>query len=292
VAAGAGVRVLDDLSTGRAEDVVPGAHLTLGDVAEPATVGRAVEGCRAVVHLAAARAVPRSIEDPLGTDHTNTAGTVALLEAARRAGVARIVVASSSSVYGDAVEVPTPETAPLRPRSPYAVSKLAGEHYARVFTEVHGLETVALRYFNLYGPGARSDVAHALAVARLVADLVEGRSPQLHGGGAQRRDLTYVDDAVAATLAALRAPTARVAGRAFNVGTGRSSSIADVLAILQRLLGTALAPVATPPRAGDVAVTCADPRAAAAALGFRARVPLDRGLRRTVAAVPRHAAVA
>ncbi len=286
LAAGHEVRVLDDLSTGRADVVPHGAELRAGDVADLTTTSAAVAGCDAVVHLAAARAVPRSIVDPLATDRTNTGGTLTVLEAARRADVGRVVLASSSSVYGDPDQLPTPESAPLRPRSPYAVSKLAGEHYARVFAEVHGLETVALRYFNLYGPGARADVPFALAVPSLVADLREGRAPELHGGGAQRRDLTFVEDAVTATLAALAAPAEVVTGRAFNVGTGRTTSIVDVLALLQAVLGTSLPAVTTPARPGDVAVTCADTSATAAALGFRARVGLEDGLRRTVASVP------
>jgi UDP-glucose 4-epimerase len=280
------VRVLDDLSTGRSDRVPAGAALLVGDVADAGTTVAAAAGADAVVHLAAARAVPRSIVDPLATDRANTGGTLAVLEAARQTGIRRVVLASSSSVYGDAEELPTPETAPLRPRSPYAVSKLAGEHYARVFTEVHGLDTVALRYFNLYGPDARVDVPFALAVPTLVADLREGRAPELHGGGVQRRDLTFVDDAVAATVAALSAPAERVAGRAFNVGTGCSTSIAQVLGLLQELFGTTLPAVTTPARPGDVAVTCADPTLAATALGFRARVGLTEGLRRVVAAVP------
>ena len=286
LAEGHRVRVLDDLSTGRPDDVPAGADLLVGDVADATTTTAATTGCHGVVHLAAARAVPRSIVDPLATDRTNTGGTLAVLDAARRAGAARVVVASSSSVYGDADRLPTPESAPLRPRSPYAVSKVAGEHYARVFAEVHGLAAVALRYFNLYGPGARVDVPFALAVPTLLADLRGGRAPELHGGGVQRRDRTFVDDAVAATLAALTAPAEVVAGWAFNVGTGRSWSIVEVLALLQDLLGTGLPAVATPARPGDVGATCADPALAAAALGFRARVDLPEGLRRVVAGVP------
>ncbi|MBA2625481.1 MAG: NAD-dependent epimerase/dehydratase family protein, partial [Acidimicrobiia bacterium] len=194
-AAGTSVVVLDDLSTGRAVDLAPEAELLVGDVADPAIVRKAAGGCEVLFHLAAARAVPRSIEEPLETDTANVHGTLAALVAAREAGVRRVVLASSSSVYGQPAVVPTPESAPLAPASPYGVSKLAGEHYGRVFGELHGLEVVALRYFNLYGPGQRADLVHATLVPRLLAALRGGGRPEVHGDGCQRRDFTYVSDA-------------------------------------------------------------------------------------------------
>jgi UDP-glucose 4-epimerase len=283
VADGHAVRVLDDLSTGYRENVNPDAELIVGDVADEATVAAAVEGCEVVFHQAAHRAVLRSVEHPLATDTANVHGTLTVLECARRAGVRRVVYASSSSVYGGAAQLPTPETAPALPRSPYAVSKLAAEHYCRVWWELFGLETVSLRYFNVYGPRQRPDSAYAAVIPLFIDALAGGRRPTVHGDGLQSRDFTYVDDAVAANLRAAAAPAERCAGKAYNVAGGGRHSLLDLLAILGRIMGVRPDPVHTDPRPGDVRHTHADLTAAERDLGHRPQVSFEEGLARTVA---------
>jgi UDP-glucose 4-epimerase len=283
VADGHPTRVLDDLSTGYLENVPPGAELIEGDVADEEVVTKAVEDVDVVFHLAAHRAVLRSVEHPLATDRANTHGTLTVLNAARLAGARRVVYVSSSSVYGGAAERPTPESAATIPRSPYAVSKLAGEHYSRVFWELYGLETVALRYFNVYGPRQRPDSAYA-AVVPLFIEALSRREPAIvHGDGEQSRDFTYISDAVAATLAAATAPSERCAGRAFNVGGGEVHSLLDLLAVLGRIMGVEPARVHVEPRAGDVRHTEADISALRHDLGHDPAVPFADGLAQTVA---------
>jgi UDP-glucose 4-epimerase len=282
VDAGGDVVVLDDLSTGFAENIAGAATVVEGEVSDPDAVARAVAGCEIVFHLAAHRAVLRSVEQPLETDRANVGGTLTVLVAARDAGARRVVCASSSSVYGGAEQLPTPETAPLLPRSPYAVSKLAGEHYCRVFWELFGLETVALRYFNVYGPRQRPDSRYAAVIPLFVDALLRGVPPQVHGDGLQSRDFTFVADAVSANLRAAEAPAQRCAGRAYNVAGGASYSLLDLIAILERIIGVEVAPSFAAPRAGDVRHTQADIGAAAADLGHRPSVPFEEGLTRTV----------
>jgi len=202
LAEGHAVRVLDDLTAGFGENVHPSAELVHADIADEDAVRRAVEGVEVVFHLAAHRAVLRSVEHPLATDRANTHGTLLVLKAALDAGVRRVVSSSSSSVYGGAEQLPTPESAPLVPRSPYAVTKLAGEHYCRVFTEIYGLETVSLRYFNVYGPRQRPDSAYAAVIPLFIDALRRDEPATVHGDGKQSRDFTFVTDAVAANIAA------------------------------------------------------------------------------------------
>jgi UDP-glucose 4-epimerase len=282
VADGADVVVLDDLSGGHVDNVPSAAELVEGDVSDPTAVAKAVSGCEVVFHHAAHRAVSRSVERPLETDRANVTGTLTVLVESLAAGVRRVVSASSSSVYGGATVVPTPETAPLLPRSPYAVTKLAGEHYCRVFAELHGLETVALRYFNVYGPRQRPDSQYAAVIPLFINALREGRSPEVHGDGGQSRDFTYIDDVVAANLAAMVAP-AEVSGRAYNIAGGRSYSLIDLLGLLGQLIGVTPAPHHVPARAGDIRSSQADPSAALADLGFATAVPFEEGLARTLA---------
>src|SRR5205823_10312205 len=233
---GAEVRVFDNLSTGFRDNVPGDAELLEGDIRDEAAVQAAVAGVDVVFHQAAHRAVLQSVQNPLSTDLANTHGTLLVLKAAQDAGVRRVVYASSSSVYGGAEQLPTPETAPLLPRSPYAVSKLAGEHYCRVFWELFGLETVALRYFNVYGPRQRPDSRYAAVIPLFVDALLRGVPPEVHGDGLQSRDFTFVADAVAANLRAAEAPARRCAGRAYNVAGGAAYSLLDLLAILERII--------------------------------------------------------
>jgi len=282
LAAGHEVRVFDDLTTGFAENVPPGAELIQGDVADAGAVSAAVEGVEMVFHLAAHRAVARSVDDPLATDWANTHGTLTVLKLAADAGVRRVVVASSSSVYGGVAPLPTPESAPLFPRSPYAVSKAAGEMYCRVAAELYGLETAALRYFNVFGPRQRPDSAYAAVIPVFIEALSTGRPPTVHGDGRQSRSFVYVDDAVAANLAVAAAPAEACRGQAYNVAGRRRMDLIELLEILGAILGVEPEPVHTGPRPGDVRQSEGDVSAAAHSLGWEPKVPLEEGLARTV----------
>jgi UDP-glucose 4-epimerase len=220
--------------------------------------------------------VPRSVADPLSTNDVNVTGTLRLLVAAREAGVRRVVFASSSSVYGASLEVPKVETMTPAPVSPYAVSKLAGEHYCRVFYELYGLETVSLRYFNVYGPRQDPTSEYAAVIPKFIALALEGKPLEVHGDGQQSRDFTYIEDAVQATLLAATAPD--VGGAVLNVGAGSAYSILDLVRTLEAILGRHLEVRYTAPRPGDVRTTLADITAARHRLGYEPQVSLPQGL--------------
>ncbi len=283
LAEGHEVRVLDDLSTGFAENVPDQADLIEGDVADLNTVVKAVDGAELVVHLAAHRAVLRSVEDPLATDSANTHGTLTVLKSSVDARVRRVVYASSSSVYGKDPPMPTPETAPPRPLSPYGVTKLAGEHYCRVFAELYGLETVSFRYFNVFGPRQRPDSAYAAVIPLFIQALREGARPVVHGDGLQSRAFTFIDDVVAANLAAAAAPARDCAGQVYNIASDESHSLLELLDLLGRIIGVTPRPRHVDPRPGDIRNSRADVSAARAGLGYEPRVGFEEGLRRAVA---------
>jgi UDP-glucose 4-epimerase len=283
VESGHSVRVLDDLFSGDRDNIDSSVDAAIASVADEEAVRAAVESCDTVFHMGAHRAVLRSVEDPLATDFANVHGSLTVLVAARNAGVRRVVCASSSSVYGGAEQLPTPERAPLVPRSPYAVSKMAGEHYCRVYTELFGIETVSLRYFNVYGPRQRRpDSAYAAVIPLFIDALRKGERPIVHGDGRQSRDFTFVGDAVAATIAAATAPAEMCAGHVYNVAPGETHSLVELLEIVGRLLGVEPEPKHTAEREGDVRQTWADPSAARRDLGFSCQVGFEEGLRRTV----------
>ncbi|GIU87305.1 MAG: UDP-glucose 4-epimerase-like protein [Acidimicrobiia bacterium] len=288
VARGDEVRVLDDFFTGSRANLNPAAEVYEGSVADEELARRACEGCEVVFHLAAHKAVLRSVEHPLPTDLANTHGTLTVLEAARARGVRRVVYASSSSVYGGTAPVPTREDAPTVPRSPYAVSKLAGEHYCRVYHELYGLETVSLRYFNVYGPRQRPDGAYAAVVPLFLRALLDGDRPVVHGDGHQARDFTYVTDVVDANLRAASAPASRCAGRVYNVARGVETSVLELLAAAARVAGVEAEPEFAPARAGDVRRSRGDAGAAARDLDVRCEIDLETGLARTLDALRRH----
>jgi nucleoside-diphosphate-sugar epimerase len=282
LADGHSVRVLDDLSAGRRENVAGDAVLSVGSVADAGAVNDVIDGVEVVFHLAALGAVPRSVADPLSTDRVNTHGTLTVLTAARDAGTRRVVFSSSSSVYGGATVVPTPETVPTRPRSPYGVSKLAGEWYCRVFADLFPLETVALRFFNVFGPRQRPDSTYAAVIPLFASALLAGERPTVYGDGLQSRDFTYVSDVVAAVVAAAEAPP-EVSGDVFNIAPGSQHTLLDLLAVIGRASGVEPDPIFAEARAGDIHQSCADATKAMAAFGWAPAVSLESGIERYLA---------
>ena len=283
IAAGHTVRVLDDLSTGKRENVHAEADLVVGSVADAGVVAAAVDGSEVVFHLGALGAVARSVADPRASDEVNVRGTLTVLTEARDAGTRRVVFASSSSVYGGSAPVPTVEESPLRPRSPYAVTKLAGEWYTRVFAELFPIETVALRYFNVFGPRQRPDSTYAAVIPCFASALLNGEQPTVYGDGRQSRDFTYVTDVVAANLAAASAPAETVSGQVYNVAPGGGVSLLELLEALGRILETTPVPVFAAPRAGDTMLSQANSAAAGRDLGWSPAVSVDAGLEAYVA---------
>jgi nucleoside-diphosphate-sugar epimerase len=280
------IRVLDDFSTGHLQNLefapAVGARLEIirGDIRDRPTVERVATGADVIFHQAAMRSVPRSVADPLGANDHNVNGTLSVLEAARRAGVRRIVYASSSSVYGDRPELPKREDQPPAPISPYAVSKAAGEQYAAVWHRLYGVETVGLRYFNVFGPRQDPASEYAAVIPRFILWALKGTPLEVHGDGTQSRDFTYIDNVVEANCLAAEAPDA--AGLAFNVGCGERVSLLEIAARLEELIGRPVARRHTPARPGDVPHTLADIARAKRLLGYTPLVPFDEGLRRTL----------
>jgi UDP-glucose 4-epimerase len=279
------VRILDDFSTGRMVNLpfaaAAGARLEIvrGDIRELATVERVAAGAAVIFHQAAMRSVPRSVADPLGANDHNVNGTLNVLEAARRAGVPRVVYASSSSVYGDRPELPKREDQPPAPISPYAVSKAAGEQYAAVWHRLYGVETVGLRYFNVFGPRQDPASEYAAVIPRFILWGLQRVPLEIHGDGQQSRDFTYIDNVVEANCLAADAPDA--SGQAFNVGCGERVSLLDIIGRLETLLGRPVERQHAPSRAGDVPHTLANIERAGKLLGYTPLVPFDEGLRRT-----------
>ncbi len=282
VSMGERVRVFDDFSTGKRENIEPWRdriECIEGDTRDSQAVGAAMDGIDYVLHQAALPSVPRSVKDPVTTDAVNVGGTLNVLWAARRKKVKRVVFASSSSVYGNADVSPKHEELPLAPASPYAVSKLAGEHYCRVFHEVYGLETVSLRYFNVFGPRQEPDSAYAAVIPIFLREMTNGRPAPVDGDGTQTRDFTFVMNVVEANLLACTA--AGAAGKAVNVGCGRSVSVLELVKGLNERLGTDVEPVFRPSREGDVKHSRADIALAAKLLGYTPTVGFEEGLART-----------
>jgi nucleoside-diphosphate-sugar epimerase len=282
IAQGHEVRILDDLSTGFAENLPADALFFEGDLCDEELVAEAMDGVEVVFHQGARGSVAKSVETPLITDRSNVHGTLTVLEAARHAGARRVVAASSSSIYGGVAPRPTVETAPLTPKSPYAVTKMAGEHYLRVYWELFGLETVALRYFNVYGPRQDPGSAYAAVIPKFIAALRAGEPPVIHGDGRQSRDFAFIADVVGANLAAAEAPAERCAGKAYNIAGGSERSLLEMLEILGGILSADVEPTHVEPRAGDVRHSFADTSAAKADLGWWPTVDFADGLRRTV----------
>ena len=280
---GHSVRVIDNFSTGRRsnlEALAPDADLVEGDIRSYERAATAVRGCDGVFHLAAVPSVPRSVQDPLTTHEANVTGLLNVMLAARDAGIRRLVYASSSSVYGAGESLPKREDQQPLPISPYGVSKLAGEGYCRAFRDVYGLETVALRYFNVFGPYQDPSSGYAAAIPKFIASLLAGQPPVIFGDGEQSRDFTYVEDVVRANVLAMDAPSA--SGRVYNVARGERITLNELIAMLRELTGSSVDAIYDGPRAGEVRHSLADISAARRDLGYEPLVPLREGLRRTV----------
>jgi nucleoside-diphosphate-sugar epimerase len=274
------VRILDDFSSGREENLAQCGNrieLLRGDLRDPELVARAVRDVEVVFHQAALASVPRSVAEPERTNHVNITGTLGLLEAARRAGVRRLVFAASSSAYGDTPTLPKVETMPANPMSPYALQKYVGEVYCSLYTRLYGLETVALRYFNVYGPRQDPKSEYAAVIPRFVTACLGNDSPRIYGDGEQTRDFSFVSDAVQANLLAADAP--RASGTVMNVAGGRRVSLNQLLRDIIELTGANVEPHHDPPRSGD---SLADLGRAGELLGYTPRVQLRKGLLRTI----------
>lgn len=280
---GDSVRVLDNFSSGKPEnleDLKDDVELLELDIQDMPSCLQACEGMEAVLHQAALGSVPRSIQDPFLTHQVNVNGTLNMLLAARDRGVRRFVFASSSSVYGNTQEKVKVETLPLRPLSPYAVSKLAGEAYTVVFSKVYGLETVALRYFNVFGPRQDPESMYAAVVPRFAASILAGRSPRIFGDGHQTRDFTFVENVVRANLQSLECPS-EACGMAYNIACGRSTSVNDLFRLLRERAGedfVKIKPTHEPPQAGDVHDSLASIDAAAEMLGYVPSIGVEEGI--------------
>ena len=283
VARGEQVRVVDNLSTGRSENLwhIDGVDLVIGDLADPAVANGAVEGIDYVVHLAALPSVPGSIKDPLAWNHANVTATLSLLVAAQRCAVKRLVFASSSSVYGNAATLPASEDMLPDPISPYALQKLTGERYLRLFYDLYGLETVSVRYFNVFGPRQNAASAYSGVISLFARCLIEERAPTIHGDGEQTRDFTYVRNVVDGTLRACVAPGA--AGQVCNVSCGGRVSLNTLFQTMRAITESHVKPEYTEPRVGDVRDSQADITRARELLGYEPAVFLEEGLEATIA---------
>jgi UDP-glucose 4-epimerase len=282
-AQGRRVRVFDNLSTGlrsNLDHVKPAPEIVEGDLTDATAVDRAVQGANVIYHLGALASVQRSIENPLATHAACATGTLHVLDAARRLGVRRVVYAASSSAYGGTTGAVQKESDPIRPLSPYAAAKLTGELYQQAFATSYGLETVSVRFFNIFGPRQRSDSPYSGVIALFIAALLEGRTPTIFGDGLQSRDFTYVANAVQALMKAAEAPG--VSGNVYNVGTGRSITLLDLINGLNKLLGTRIVAKHAEPRAGDVRQSRADISRTRKDLNYDPGVTFEEGLEKTL----------
>jgi UDP-glucose 4-epimerase len=285
IARGDGVRIVDNFSTGKRENIADLAeHIELleGDIRDDRLMSRAMGGVTAVFHEAAIASVPQSMAEPLENYAVNATGTIRVLEAARHAGVRRVVYAASSAAYGDDPGLPKVETMRPAPISPYGGSKLAGEVALQVYARAFGLETVCLRYFNVFGPRQDPQSEYAAVIPKFITAALAGKQLRIFGDGKQSRDFCHIDNVVEANFAAATADARRVSGGVFNVGCGEAIDLNRVVAILGDILGRKIEAIYEPERAGDIKHSWGDVGAARAALGFRAAGSFTDGLRRTV----------
>jgi nucleoside-diphosphate-sugar epimerase len=279
---GASVRVVDSLITGKRRnlDHLKGVEFIEGDLADLLVAKRAVEGCAFVLHQAAIPSVPRSVQDPITSNRANIDATLNVLVAARDAGVKRVVYAGSSSAYGNTETLPKHEQMPTGPLSPYALQKLVGEQYMQLFTNLYGLETVTIRYFNVFGPRQDPSSPYSGVISLFISALAEGRQPTIYGNGEQTRDFTYVANVVDGVLRACEAPKA--SGEVINVATGGRISLNELFQTVRVLTGSSVEPIYGPERAGDVRDSQADITKARELLGYTPTVMLEEGLKRTL----------
>jgi nucleoside-diphosphate-sugar epimerase len=277
------VRALDNLATGHIENLAPVRQKIQwheADIRNLESIRPDFEGVDYVIHLAAIPSVPRSVADPLTSNSANIDGTLNVLLAARDAGAKRVVFSASSSAYGDHPALPRVESQEPRPLSPYALTKLTGEYYCRIFTRVYGLQAVSLRYFNIFGPHQSPDSPYSGVLSLFISAYMNGKAPTIFGDGEQSRDFTYVENAVDATLRACTAPDA--SGQVINVGTGERHTLNETIKILDRIFGRQVTPRYDAPRAGDVKHSHADISLARKLLGYEPGVRFEEGLNKTV----------
>lgn len=285
--AGHSVRILDNFSSGKMENLAftqtgsfqPHFELLRGDIRDKAACEKGCESVDYVLHQAALRSVPKSMKEPESYNDVNIGGTLNILQAAAHQKVKRVVLASSSSVYGDVSRFPEKEDFFPELISPYALSKLAGEYYCRIFSAHFGLETVCLRYFNVFGPRQALDDEYAVVIPKFIHCILHDQQPPIFGTGKQSRDFTYIDNVVRANILAATTPGIRYA--VFNVANGRDTTVLRVVELLNKILGKNIKPLFLPVRAGDVFRTCADISRIRKSLGFRAEVVFEEGLKRT-----------
>lgn len=285
LARGEKVRGIDNFSTGRREnisEILDRIEFREADILDLDAMRSACAGVDFVFHEAAIPSVPKSVQDPLGSNGANIDGTVNVLVAARDAKVKRVVYAASSSAYGDTPTLPKHEEMKPDPISPYAVAKLASEHYMTSFYRCYGLETASLRYFNIFGPRQDPSSPYSGVLAKFITLMLRGEQPTIFGDGEQSRDFTYIDNAVAANLLACEAASAKVVGRVFNVATGHRVTLNEMLEVLRKLTGYSGEAKYSPERAGDIKHSLADISRAESALGYKPAVDFEEGLRRTV----------
>jgi len=277
------IRVLDNLSTGKKsnlDDIIDSIEFVEGDMGDEATARRCMKGIDIVLHQGALPSVPRSEEDPAATHRHCVAATFTLLMAARDAKVRRFVYAASSSAYGDSPTLPKVETMSPNPLSPYAAAKLFGEYYCSVFSKIFGLETISLRYFNVFGPYQNPKSQYAAAIPAFVTSILNDRPPTIYGDGEQSRDFTYVENVVEANLLAARAP--KTAGEVINIACGQRITLNEVIRLINRILGKEIRPIYAPPRAGDVRHSLADIQKAQKLIGYKPVVSFEEGLRKAI----------
>jgi nucleoside-diphosphate-sugar epimerase len=280
LAGGHQVRILDNFSTGKRENIPVSDAVSVieGDVGDFNTVREWMEGIEVVYHEAAIASVPETVGNPLGSERTNYRGTLNVLEASRQTGVRRVIFASTAAIYGDLPELPKTENMPVRPLSPYAVDKLASEHACQVYAQLYGLETVALRYFNVFGPRQDPSSPYSGVISIFADNISRGKQPNIFGDGEQTRDFVYVADVVEANIRAATAPAA--AGKAINVATGSTITINELLHTVCRIQGAPFDPGYLPAREGDIRHSCADIALARTLLDWAPRVDFETGLRK------------